>query len=172
MTLSTLINKRREVHEAHDNGPEAHGQERASTNQPQHAVGRGYADVARHGQADHDQAKLDEQHMAEYRANNLGAGQATMAEVDAWRAERALEQPAPELTQEQQNQQAREEQDWNADLAQDNNRERTNANNREPMRAVPRPNELPDINDDQVLEAARPAPNQDLAVESSRKLRR
>ncbi|MGH8466369.1 MAG: hypothetical protein ACRER5_19685, partial [Pseudomonas sp.] len=72
-----------------------------------------------------------------------------------------------------QNQRAREEQDWDAGLARDKNRERTHANNTEPMRVAPSRTELPDLNDDRVLSAARnQAPAQDLSQETSRKLRR
>jgi hypothetical protein len=53
MTLSTLINKRREVHEADDNG----------------------AGFVRSAQSDLDQQKRDEQRTDEYRANDLGSGQ-------------------------------------------------------------------------------------------------
>lgn len=180
MTLANLINSRRAAHQAQDQGPDVYieapqnhqGQEHQQSQQRQHVVGRGYADYARTEGAELDQQKLDEKHMAEYREHNLGAGQATMADVDKWRAERAQAQPGPEPTQEQQNQQARAEQDWDAGLARDNNRERTQANNTEPMRVASPKVEFPDLNDDRVLEAARAAPAQDLSQENSPKIRR
>lgn len=181
MSLSNLIEKRRAAHQAQDQGPDVYqespqvdqGQNHQQSHQRQHVVGHGYADYAATSPDKLKQEKLDEQHMAEYRADNIGASQATMKEVDEWRAKKAQEQPAPELTQEQQNQKAREEQDWNAGLARDNNRERTHANNTEPMRVAPSRTELPDLNDDRVLVAARDqAPAQDMSLGTSPKIRR
>lgn len=134
MSLSALIDKRRQAHEEQDHGYE-HGQ------QPQYR-----SRYAQHAHA--EGVNLDERQQmqkleAEYRAHNLGAGQATVEQMEKWQKEQAAKQePAQQVD-------AKAERDWEVSAHRAQNQERTQGNNTQAMPMEK--SKLPDLSNDEVL---------------------
>jgi hypothetical protein len=145
MSLSTLIDKRRQAHEEHDHGYQ-HGQ------QPQYR-----SRYAQHAHAEGVNLDEREQHQkleAEYRTHNLGAGQATIEQMEKWQREHgAKQEPAQQVD-------AKAERDWEVSAHRAQTQERTNPDNTRAM-PIEKP-KLPDLTDDAVLSQAS-TQHQDLA---------
>jgi hypothetical protein len=134
MSLSALIDKRRQAHEEQDHGYE-HGQ------QPQYR-----SRYAQHAHAEGVNLDERQQHQkleAEYRAHNLGAGQATVEQMENWHKEHTAKQaPAQQVD-------AKAERDWEVSAHRAQNQERAQADISQAMPVV-KP-KLPDLSDDAVL---------------------
>lgn len=134
MNLAQLIDKRRQVHQDQDHTqafPE-HQHHRTAGAQHAHAEGQNLDERQQH-------QKLE----AEYRANNLGAGQATLEQMEKWKQEQtAKQEPAQQID-------CKAERDWEVSATRAQNRERTQPDNTQamPMEKA----KLPDLNNPEVL---------------------
>ncbi len=139
MSLAELIEKRRQAHHEQD-----HSQAYPEHQQHQHRTAG-----AQHAHAESQNLDERKQHQkleAEYRANNLGAGQATVEQMEKWKQEQQAKQ-APE-----QRLDGMAERDWEVAAHRAQNRDRTNPDNTNvmPMEKA----KLPDLNDPAVLSQA------------------
>ena len=136
MSLAELIEKRRQAHQEQD-----HSQAYPEHQQHQHRTAG-----AQHAHAESQNLDERQQHQkleAEYRANNLGSGQATLEQMEKWKQEQqAKQQPAQQID-------GKAEREWDAAARQAQNRDRTNPDNTiaMPMEKA----KLPDLNDPAVL---------------------
>lgn len=138
MSLSQLIEKRRQTHEVQD---------QQQRQQPM----RGNAEYAAGARAEHDLQQWEQRREREYREQNLGKGVVTAAEIDAWhekqgQSHKQTQQPS-----------AKAERDWDASLARSSSAQ---VDNRSEMK-LEKAASLPNLGADKLLAQAAQSQTQD-----------